>query len=115
MVITQSISVGRVFKAEKGNKCQQASSWLPGGRLVQKEGAEWATSDGAKLSQGGEREQEADFISLLIKKTRQLPKRLFLALIDSAFRPGSWHPRSWLGGYRGWSLGKMRQESSLVR
>ena len=66
-----------VFKAEKGNKCQQASSWLPGGRLVQKEGAEWATSDGAKLSQGGEHEQEADFISLLIKKTRQLQNDCF--------------------------------------
>ena len=49
------------------------------------------------------------------KKIRQFPKWLFLALIDSACRPGSWHPRSWLGSYRGWSLGKMRQESSLVR
>lgn len=71
-----------VFKAEKGNKCQQASSWLPGGRLVQKEGAEWATSDGAKLSQGGEHEQEADFISLLIKKKKLGSSKTTVSGID---------------------------------
>ena len=42
----------------------QLASW--------KAGAEWATSDSAKLSQGGEHEQEADFINILIKKKKKL-------------------------------------------
>ena len=41
----------------------QLASW--------KAGAEWATSDSAKLSQGGEHEQEADFINLLIKNKKK--------------------------------------------
>ena len=44
----------------------QLASW--------KAGAEWATSDSAKLSQGGEHEQEADFINILIKKKKKKKK-----------------------------------------
>lgn len=43
MAITWSITQGRGFKAEEGRKCQQASVWLPGDRLIQEAGAEWAT------------------------------------------------------------------------
>lgn len=95
MGITQSITEGRVFKAEKGNKCQQASGWLPGEHLIWKAGAEWAAWGSAKLSQGGVHEKEAGGIISFPIKIWSAPKTI-LSGIHSACRLGAGIPEAGL-------------------